>query len=65
MYFILIHPKASQSIGKLNCNVNELGVDLLTICSHKFYGPKGYSFYKNIKKVLEHYLLKMVLNYKN
>lgn len=32
---------ASQTIGKIPVNVRQLGVDLLTITSHKFYGPKG------------------------
>ena len=38
---VIIHSDASQSVGKIKVDVNELGVDLLTICSHKFYGPKG------------------------
>ena len=38
---IIMHTDASQSVGKVPVNVNDLKVDLLTICSHKFYGPKG------------------------
>ena len=38
---IIIHIDASQSVGKVPVNVNDLKVDLLTMCSHKFYGPKG------------------------
>lgn len=38
---ILFHTDASQSIGKVSANVNELGVDLLTIAGHKLYAPKG------------------------
>jgi len=38
---IYVHTDASQSIGKIPVWVDELGVDLLTVTSHKFYGPKG------------------------
>ena len=38
---VIIHTDSSQSVGKIKVDVNDLGVDLLTICSHKFYGPKG------------------------
>ncbi|CAH0482037.1 unnamed protein product [Peronospora belbahrii] len=38
---ILVHTDASQAIGKVRVNVQELGVDLLTVAGHKFYAPKG------------------------
>ncbi len=38
---VLVHTDASQSAGKIPTFVDELDVDMLTICGHKFYGPKG------------------------
>lgn len=38
---IVFHCDAAQSVGKVPVNVNKLRVDLLTVVSHKFYGPKG------------------------
>ncbi|MGB2907131.1 MAG: cysteine desulfurase family protein [Candidatus Aminicenantaceae bacterium] len=37
----LLHTDAVQSFGKIPVNVDELGVDLVTISAHKVYGPKG------------------------
>jgi cysteine desulfurase len=38
---VLVHTDAAQSLGKLRVDVNELGVDLLTVAGHKLYAPKG------------------------
>jgi cysteine desulfurase len=38
---ILLHTDAAQSLGKVAVNVNDLGVDLLTVAGHKLYAPKG------------------------
>jgi cysteine desulfurase len=36
-----LHTDAAQSLGKVPVNVDELGVDLLTVAGHKLYAPKG------------------------
>jgi cysteine desulfurase len=40
-YGITFHTDASQSVGKVPVNVNDLKVDMLTIAGHKLYAPKG------------------------
>jgi len=38
---VLVHTDAVQSVGKMSVNVDDLGVDMLSISAHKIYGPKG------------------------
>jgi cysteine desulfurase len=38
---VLFHCDAAQAAGKIPLDVDELGVDLLTVVGHKMYAPKG------------------------
>ncbi|MGW2741728.1 cysteine desulfurase family protein [Streptomyces sp. NPDC001450] len=40
-YGVLFHCDAAQAVGKIPLDVEEWGVDLLTVVGHKMYAPKG------------------------
>ncbi len=41
---LLFHSDAVQTLGKIQVNPEEIGVDMMSFSAHKFYGPKGVGF---------------------
>ncbi|MCP5060265.1 MAG: cysteine desulfurase [bacterium] len=38
---VLLHSDAAQAVGKIPLDVEEAGIDLLSVTGHKLYGPQG------------------------
>ena len=38
---VLFHTDAAQAVGKIKVDIDDLGVDFLSVAGHKLYGPKG------------------------
>lgn len=47
----LLHSDCVQAFGKLNIDVDDLGVDLISASGHKIHGPKGIGFIYKKKSV--------------
>ena len=54
---ILFHVDAVQAYGHMPINVEELGIDMMSVSAHKLYGPKGIGFLYIREGVLDESLL--------
>ncbi len=54
---VLFHTDAVQALGNMEINVKDMNIDLLSMSSHKIYGPKGIgALYINKKVKLPNYI---------
>ena len=51
----LLHSDATQALGKMRINVDEMGLDFLSASAHKIHGPKGVGFLY-ARKDAQHFL---------
>ena len=57
---IFVHSDIAQAMGRLSLNIENLGLDAVSISAHKFYGPKGIGMAiisEDLKKILKPLLL--------
>lgn len=60
---ILFHSDTSQSLGKVDVNVQDLGIDYATITGHKLYAPKGICVSSSSSSCLSFMFFVICLNY--
>ena len=49
---VILMSDATQAVGKIPIDVNDIGIDFMAFSGHKFYGPKGIGglYVRNLKK---------------
>ena len=51
---IIFHVDAAQAMGKIDLDVKKLNIDLMSVSSHKLYGPKGVGALYINRKTMKH-----------